>query len=54
MLEALGKADTVRDAAAAAAEEYEQPQEDVERDMCELCRALLERDLIEIHEDVAD
>lgn len=54
MLEALGEADTVRYAAAAAAEEYERPQEDVERDMCELCTALLERNLIEIHENVAD
>jgi hypothetical protein len=38
----------VRDAACAVAEEYGQPQAVVERDMCELCNALLERGLIEV------
>ena len=48
MLEALEKAPCVRDAAATVAEGYEQPQAVVERDMCELCRLLLDRGLIEI------
>ncbi|MGA8746088.1 MAG: PqqD family protein [Solirubrobacterales bacterium] len=48
MLEALAKADSVRDAAQAAAREYEQPPESTEQDMCDLCTALLERGLIEI------
>jgi hypothetical protein len=48
MLEALERASCVRDAAAAVAEEYAQPQATVERDMCELCNALLERELIEL------
>jgi hypothetical protein len=48
MLEALERAACVRDAAAAVAEEYAQPPAIVERDMCELCDALLERGLIEL------
>jgi hypothetical protein len=48
MLEALERASCVRDAAAAVAEEYAQPQAEVERDMCELCSALLARELIEL------
>lgn len=51
MLDALQKAPCVRDAAAAVAEGYEQPQDVVEKDMCELCRLLLDRGLIEIDGD---
>jgi hypothetical protein len=47
MLEALERASCLRDAAAAVAEEYEQPQTVVEQDMCELCNVLLARGLIE-------
>jgi hypothetical protein len=48
MLEALEKAPSVSDAAAAVAERYEQSQAVVEKDMCELCRLLLDRGLLEI------
>jgi hypothetical protein len=48
MFEALQRTSSVRDAAAAVAEEYAQPQTIVERDMCELCNALLARGLIEL------
>jgi Coenzyme PQQ synthesis protein D (PqqD) len=47
MLEALEQAACVRDAAAALSKRYEQDQSVVERDLCELCRSLLERGLIE-------
>jgi Coenzyme PQQ synthesis protein D (PqqD) len=53
MLEALSEAGSVRGAAAVAAVDYEQLQEEVERDMCDLCQALLERGLIEIDDDDA-
>ncbi len=45
MLEALEQAACVRDAAAALAGSYEQAQSAIERDLCELCQALLERGL---------
>jgi Coenzyme PQQ synthesis protein D (PqqD) len=48
MLETLEQADSVLDAAAIAAAEYEQPQAATERDMCELCNALLGRGLVEV------
>ena len=48
MLEALAEADSVGAAAEAAAHDYERPQAATEQDMCDLCSALLERDLIEI------
>ncbi|MGA2455482.1 MAG: PqqD family protein [Solirubrobacteraceae bacterium] len=48
MLDALAKAPSVGDAAAAVADGYEQPQAVVEQDMCELCQLLLDRGLIEI------
>jgi hypothetical protein len=48
MLEALERATCLRDAASAVSGEYGQPQDVVERDMCELCSALLERGLIEV------
>jgi hypothetical protein len=49
MLEALEKAPCVRDAAAMVAGGYEQSAATVEKDMCELCRVLLDRGLIEIN-----
>lgn len=51
MLEELGKDVSVRDAAAAIAAEYEQPQADTERDICDLCQALAERGLVEIEDN---
>jgi hypothetical protein len=51
MLEALERGSCVRDAAAAVAEGYDQPQEVIERDMCELCNGLLARGLIEFDVD---
>jgi hypothetical protein len=47
MLDALEKADCVRNAAAALAGSYEQPQDVIENDLCALCASLLERGLIE-------
>jgi hypothetical protein len=47
MLEALERAACVRDAAAALSESYDQPEDVIERDLCELCQALLERGLVE-------
>jgi hypothetical protein len=47
MLDELGRAACVRDAAAALAESYKQEAAVVEQDLCELCQALLERGLIE-------
>jgi hypothetical protein len=49
MLQALEGADCVRDAAAELAVGYEQPQEVIENDLCELCTSLLQRGLIETH-----
>lgn len=48
MLEALERASCVRDAVAAVAADYGQPQEVVEQDVCTLCSSLLERGLIEL------
>jgi Coenzyme PQQ synthesis protein D (PqqD) len=47
MLQALTEADSVRAAAAAVAAEYEAPAETIEGDICDLCRNLLERGLVE-------
>jgi hypothetical protein len=47
MLEELERAACVRDAAVVLAESYERAHDLVEQDLCELCRALLERGLIE-------
>lgn len=47
MLEALAASDSVREAAATVAGEYENPPETIEADISELCRRLLERGLIE-------
>jgi Coenzyme PQQ synthesis protein D (PqqD) len=51
MLEALERASCLRDAAAAVAGEYVQPQAVVERDMRALCDGLLARGLIELDGD---
>jgi hypothetical protein len=48
MLEALEKAATARDAAIDLTAVYDQPQAVIERDVCELCNALLERGLIDV------
>jgi hypothetical protein len=48
MLQALQNARSVREAARAVAASYEQPREQIERDVCELCELLLARGLIEL------
>jgi hypothetical protein len=48
MLEMLEQADSVLDAAVVAAGDFELSRAVTERDMCQLCSALLERGLIEI------
>jgi coenzyme PQQ synthesis protein D (PqqD) len=48
MLEVLEKADSVAEAAAQLAEDYDQPREEVERDLCRFCDQLAERGLIEL------
>jgi hypothetical protein len=53
MLEALERASSVHEAAAAVAEEYAQPQAVIERDMCELCDGLRTRGLIELDGDAS-
>jgi hypothetical protein len=47
MLEVLAASPTVRDAAAKLAGEYGRPVDDIERDVCDFCRDLLDRGLIE-------
>jgi Coenzyme PQQ synthesis protein D (PqqD) len=47
MLAELERCASVREAAAALARTYEQEQDVIERDLCELCRQLLARGLIE-------
>jgi hypothetical protein len=48
MLEELERRPTVAAAAARLCAEYDQPREQVERDLCGLCQALAERELVEI------
>ncbi len=48
MLELMQECASVGEAVDRAAEEYEQPREEIERDMRELCAGLLERELIEL------
>lgn len=48
MLEALERAATVRDAATDLAAQYDRAEPTIERDLCELCSALLERGLIDV------
>jgi len=47
MLQALTEADSVREAAAAVAAEYDAPAPTIEGDICDLCQNLLDRGLIE-------
>jgi len=47
MIEALVRADSVREAAVEIADTYKQPLETIEQDLCALCNSLLERGLIE-------
>jgi hypothetical protein len=54
MLEELERAATIGAAALALAAGYGQPQEVLERDVCELCQSLLERGLIEVDSAGAD
>jgi hypothetical protein len=53
MFEALMQSSCVRDAVAAVAAEYAQPQATVEQDMYELCSGLLARGLIELDAEPA-
>ena len=46
MLERLGNAETVRAAAAALAEHYRQPLDQIESDLCDFCLNLHERGLL--------
>jgi hypothetical protein len=48
MLDAITRASSVRAAAADAADSYEQPESVIQHDMCELCRVMLERGLVEV------
>ena len=48
MLTTLEEVGSVREAAARLAREYDQPLEQIERDLCEFCEALSERGLIEL------
>ena len=48
MLEAIERSGSLGDAAVEIAGELGQPQPVIERDMCELCRLLLDRGLVEI------
>jgi hypothetical protein len=51
MLAALERGESVRGAAASVTDDYDQPVERVERDMCELCSLLLARGLVELDGD---
>jgi hypothetical protein len=48
MLEVLGEGGTVADGVPALCDEFGQPRDVIERDVIALCRALAERDLIEL------
>lgn len=49
ILEELERAATVREAIGVLEQVYDQSPEVLERDVCELCRSLLERGLIEVN-----
>jgi hypothetical protein len=49
MLEVLTASESVGDAVGKLTREYEQPADQIERDVVELCRALADRGLIEQH-----
>lgn len=51
MLEELTRADSIAQACELLAAEFDQPLELVQRDVCELCRALAERDLLQLDID---
>lgn len=53
MLDELERAACVRDAAVALARRYEQAEDSIESDLCELCRSLLDRGLIEADDGAA-
>lgn len=48
MLEVLESVETVGDAARQVADEYGQPPEEVEQDLCNLCEDLRERGLLDL------
>jgi len=48
MLQALEKASTVAEAAQRLAEQYGQPLDEIEADLCEFCEDLVQRRLIEL------
>ena len=48
MLEVLERATTVADAAQRLANEYGRPVDEIESDLCDFCRDLMERGLIEL------
>ena len=48
ILQALERTPTVGEAAARLADEFDRPREEIERDICEFCRDLQERGLIEL------
>ena len=48
MLEVMVESGTVAEAVERVAHEYDQPREQVEKDMRELCAGLLDRELIEL------
>ncbi len=48
MLESLGAAATVQEAAAVLAAHYERPQPEIEDDLCEFCLDLNDRGLVEL------
>jgi hypothetical protein len=51
MIELLERCDTVRQAAEKLAAEYQRPVEEIEADMADFCRDLVERGLIELASD---
>jgi hypothetical protein len=54
MLQELERAASVADAIGALEQIYDQPREVLERDVCELCRSLLQGGLIEVQGGPAD
>jgi Coenzyme PQQ synthesis protein D (PqqD) len=53
MLEQLEQAACVADAVSTLEQVYDQPRAVLERDVCELCRSLLQRGLIEVDDRAA-
>lgn len=48
MLDVLAHSGSIGEATATVAREYDRPEAETEADVCDLCRALLERGLIEL------